>query len=76
MSPLTKANKNAYLVFSAFGNIVDKDRQRLIDMGLVPGESIRILQQAHGCVTLMLKGSKIALDHKTAGEIIVREANQ
>ncbi len=76
MSPLTKANKNASLIFSSFGNIVGKDRQRLIDMGLLPGESIKILQQAQGCVTLMLKGSRIALDHKTAGEIIVREENQ
>ncbi|GAB1401374.1 hypothetical protein MASR1M68_02850 [Elusimicrobiota bacterium] len=77
MSPLTKAKKDTALIFSAFGNILGIERQRLIDMGLVPGESIRLLQETrNGYITLMLKGSRIALDHKIAGEIIVREEKQ
>lgn len=77
MSPLTKAKKDTVLIFSAFGNILGRERQRLIDMGLVPGESIRLLQEtSNGYVTLMLKGSRVALDYKIAGEIIVREVKQ
>lgn len=77
MSPLTKAKKDTALVFSAFGNIQDGEKQRLIDMGLVPGESIRLLQGArNGYVTLILKGARIGLDHKIAGEIIVSEVKQ
>lgn len=77
MSPLTKVKKDTALVFWAFGNILDREKQRLIDMGLVPGESIRLLQESrNGYLTLMLKGARIALDHKIAGEIIVREVKQ
>ncbi len=76
MSPLTKAGKNTVLVFSYFGNLMEQEKRRLTDMGMVPGENIRILQQAHGCVTLIVKGSRIALDHKTAGEIIVSEVSK
>jgi Fe2+ transport system protein FeoA len=74
MSPLTKARKDVTLVFSAFGNIVERERQKLIDLGLIPGENIKLLHApCNGYVTFLLKGSRIALDKKIAGEIIVRE---
>ena len=38
--------------------------QRLADMGLLPGEPIKVLQnQGHGPVTIYIKGSRVALGH-------------
>ncbi|MFA7073639.1 MAG: FeoA family protein [Endomicrobiaceae bacterium] len=77
MSPLTKAKKDTLLVFSSFGNIVDREKQKLIDLGLIPGECIKLLQCArNGYVTFILKGSRIALDCNIAGEIIVNEVSK
>lgn len=77
MSPLTKAKKDRMLVFSAFGNIVDSEKQKLTALGLIPGECIRLLQNvSNGYVTFILKGSRIALDCNIAGEIIVKEVNK
>jgi Fe2+ transport system protein FeoA len=77
MSPLTKAKKDTMLVFSAFGNIVDSEKQKLTEMGLIPGEIITLLQNArNGYITFILKGSRIALDCNVAGEIIVNEVNK
>jgi Fe2+ transport system protein FeoA len=59
MSPLTKAKKDTMLVFSAFGNIVESEKQKLTEMGLIPGESITLLQNAkNGYITFILKGSR------------------
>ncbi|MEA5000944.1 MAG: FeoA domain-containing protein [Endomicrobiaceae bacterium] len=74
MSPLTKAKKDTILVFSAFGNIVESEKQKLTDLGLIPGESIQLINEAkNGYITFILKGSRIALDCHIAGEIIVNE---
>lgn len=77
MSPLTKAKKDTMLIFSSFGNMVDSEKQKLTEMGLIPGESIKLLQNArNGYVMFILKGSRIALDCNIAGEIIVNEVNK
>ena len=48
-------------------------RQRLTDMGLLPGEMIRVLHNTgHGPVTVAIKGVKIAIGHGLAYKTIVR----
>ncbi len=48
--------------------------QRLADMGLLPGEPLKILQnQGNGPVTIYVKGSRIALGHTMAKALEVRE---
>lgn len=77
MSPLTKAKKDTMLVFSAFRNMVDSEKQKLTVLGLIPGERIMLLNEAkNGYITFVLKGSRIALDYHIAGEIIVNEVNK
>ena len=48
--------------------------QRLAEMGLLPGEKIRIINNAGvGPVMLNVKGSKLALGHGLAQKIVVKE---
>lgn len=48
--------------------------QRLADMGILPGESLKVLQnQGHGPVTIYVKGTRVALGHKIAEAIEVKE---
>ena len=48
--------------------------QRLADMGLLLGGRLRVLQNSgYGPVTILVKGSKIALGHGLASKIIVKE---
>jgi len=48
--------------------------QRLADMGLLPGEPLKVLQnQGHGPVTVAVKGSRVALGYKMSEAIEVKE---
>ena len=48
--------------------------QKLTDMGLIPGEKLKVLHNSgHGPVTVLIKGAKVALGHGIATKIIVRE---
>jgi len=48
--------------------------KRLSDMGLVPGEIIRILNSPGiGPVTLLVKGTKLALGNGLAKKIFIKE---
>lgn len=48
--------------------------QRLADMGLLPGGCLRILHNSgYGPVTILVKGSKIAIGHGLGSKIIVKE---
>jgi Fe2+ transport system protein FeoA len=49
--------------------------KRLADMGFLPGETVHVLHNTgHGPVTVMIKGSKVALGHGLAQKIRVKEA--
>ena len=48
--------------------------RRLTDMGLIPGERLKVLHNSgHGPVTVLIKGAKIALGHGLAAKVIVEE---
>lgn len=73
MLRLIHARANHTLIFTS----VEGGRgacQRLIDMGLVPGEKLTVLHNS-GCgpVTVLIKGARIALGHGLASRIIVKE---
>ncbi len=73
MYRLTQARINVDLIFSS----LEGGRgamQRLTDMGLIPGERLRVLHNS-GCgpVTVLIKGAKVALGHGLAAKIIVKE---
>lgn len=73
MCKLTQARANVNLVFisvkGGHGAI-----QRLTDMGLIPGECLKILHNSgYGPVTVLIKGAKVALGHGLAGKIMVEE---
>jgi ferrous iron transport protein A len=73
MYKLTHAKTNVNLIFSS----VEGGRgvmQRLTDMGLIPGERVKVLHNSgHGPVTVLIKGAKVALGHGLAAKIIVEE---
>ena len=47
---------------------------RLTDMGLIPGEQLKVLHNSgFGPVTVMIKGAKVALGHGLASKILVEE---
>ena len=47
---------------------------RLREMGFVPGERIRVLQNTgHGPVTVDVKGSRVAIGHGLARKIWIKE---
>jgi len=48
--------------------------RKLTDMGLIPGEKIKILHNSgQGQVKILVKGSKVALGHALAEKIVVKE---
>lgn len=50
-------------------------RQRLLDLGLVPGESVKVVRGGRGLPhVLMVKTSKIMLGHGIARHIMVSES--
>lgn len=66
-----KINSNLIFVSSAGGRGVT---QRLADMGLIPGERIKVLNNPGiGPVTVMIKGVKIALGHGLASKIMIED---
>ncbi len=74
MMTLLKGKENTLLRFLAFDNITLDERKKLIDLGFVPGEELKILRDIKsGFITVLLKGSKIALDNNSASKILVKE---
>ena len=73
MNRLSQARTGSKLVFiSANGGM--GVMRRLTDMGLIPGEKIKVLHNpGHGPVSISIKGSKLAFGHGLAQKIIVRE---
>lgn len=73
MNKLTEAKANSELIFvSANGGrgMV----QRLTDMGLIPGEKIKVINNSgFGPITVLIKGAKVALGHGLASKIMVKE---
>ena len=71
---LLDGTENSPLRFLAFDGIAAEERKKLVDLGLVPGEKIKILGGVRfGFITVMLKGGKIALDTNSASKILVKE---
>ena len=74
MTKLSQAKTGGSFVFISSSGGVGVNR-RLTDMGLIPGEKIKVLHNTgHGQVKVSLKGSKLALGHGLAQKILVREA--
>ena len=73
MYRLTQARVNINLVFTS----VEGGRgamQRLTDMGLIPGERLKVLHNSgYGPLTVLIKGVKVALGHGLANKIMVTE---
>ncbi len=73
MHKLTQARTGLNLIFIS----VEGGRgavQRLTDMGLIPGERLKVLHNSgDGPVTVLIKGAKVALGHGLAAKIIVEE---
>jgi ferrous iron transport protein A len=73
MHKLTQANANVNLIFIS----LEGGRgaaQRLTDMGLIPGERLKVLHNTgFGPVTVLIKETKVALGHGLASKIIVKE---
>jgi Fe2+ transport system protein FeoA len=72
LKPLCAVKNPASLVFvTVRGGPV----KRLQDMGFVPGEKFRIVNNAdHGPVMIVLKGTTLAIGAQLACKIMVREA--
>ena len=74
MPLLTEIKTGTSCIFIGLKEGGDRRRQRLADMGVLPGEPIKVLDnQGHGPVTIYVKGSKIALGHMLAKAIDVKE---
>ena len=73
MLRLTQARTNVNLIFTS----VEGGRgamRRLTDMGLIPGERLKVLHNSgYGTVTVLIKGAKVALGHGLVAKIIVEE---
>lgn len=73
MFRLVQAKANDTLIFTS----VEGGRgacQRLIDIGLVPGEKLTVLHNSGwGPVTVLIKGARVALGQGLAARIIVKE---
>lgn len=73
MIRLTNAKEKAFLIFS-YVQGGHSAIHRLTDMGLLPGEKIKIIHNTGiGPVTIEIKGSKVALGHGIAQKIMVEE---
>ena len=74
MMTLLNGKENTLLRFLAFDNIAVDERKKLIDLGFVPGEELKVLRgMRSGFITVLLKGGKIALDNNSASKILVKE---
>ncbi|MCK4822382.1 FeoA domain-containing protein [bacterium] len=73
MHKLTRAKVNINLIFASITGGWGV-RRKLTDMGLIPGERLKVLHNSgHGPITVLIKGSKIALGYGIADKIIVEE---
>ena len=74
MMTLLNGKENTLLSFLAFDNIAIDERKKLVDLGFVPGEELKVLRgMRSGFITVLLKGGKIALDNNSASKILVKE---
>ena len=74
MMTLLNGKENTLLRFLAFDDIAVDERKKLIDLGFVPGEKLKISRSINsGFITVLLKGGKIALDNNSAAKILVKE---
>ena len=74
MMTLLNGKENTLLRFLAFDNVAVDERKKLIDLGFVPGEELKVLRSIKsGFITVLLKGGKIALDNNSASKILVKE---
>ena len=74
MYKLTQAEVNIDLVFVSL-QAGRGAMQRLTDMGLISGERLKVLHNSgYGPVTVLIKGTKVALGHGIAEKILVEEA--
>ena len=74
MMTLLNGKENTLLRFLAFDNIAVDERKKLIDLGFVPGEKLKILRSINsGFIAVLLKVGKIALDNSSASKILVKE---
>ncbi|MBR3628699.1 MAG: ferrous iron transport protein A [Elusimicrobia bacterium] len=74
MMTLINGKENTLLRFLAFDNIAIDERKKLVDLGFVPGEELKVLRgMRSGFITVLLKGGKIALDNNSASKILVKE---
>lgn len=48
-----------------------KESTRLAALGVIEGASVTVLSSLHGAVIVLIKGTRLALDHKTASHIFV-----
>lgn len=77
MTALTAVKKDTMLVFSSFCDMQSAEKNKLASIGLIPGENITVLHDCEsGYVTVLVKGSKIALDSRLASKIMVREVKK
>lgn len=74
MSRLINMKEGSFPVLVAVEGGMEVEK-RLADMGFLPGETVQVLHNTgHGPVTVMIKGSKVALGHGLAQKIRVKEA--
>ncbi|HSV43105.1 MAG TPA: FeoA family protein [Candidatus Bathyarchaeia archaeon] len=74
MSRLTEMKTGQQCIFIRLHDAGTRRVQRLADMGLLPGEPLRVLHNSgHGPVTILAKGARIALGYMIAGSIEVKE---
>ena len=73
MYKLTQARTNINLIFTSLEG-GHGAMQRLTDMGLIPGECLKVLHNSgYGPVTVLIKGARVALGHGLAAKIMVEE---
>ncbi len=71
---LTEIKKGTECVFVHLHDSGQGRLQRLVDMGILPGEPLKVIDnQGHGPVTIYVKGARVALGHLIARAIEVRK---
>lgn len=77
MTKLSCAKKGACCKFVSTSCDADLGH-RLLEMGFVPGEDILVVTNtgSKGTVMVEVKGSKLALSHKIADNILVKEEEE
>ncbi len=71
---LVNAKQNAFIKFVSFTNLMKDYRQKLIDLGFIPGEKMKVLtSKEDGFITVLLRGTRLAIDNESASKILVKE---